>query len=297
MLQQTQIKTVLPYFARWMEAIPDFFTLASAPESRVLKLWEGLGYYSRARRLHTLAQAVIALPQPPETVDEWLTLPGIGPYTAAAITSISFHVPAAVVDGNVVRILARLTADDTEYRDGSTAAKAYTKLADTLLNRKEPGDHNQAMMELGATVCVRRNPHCAICPVAKLCAANHQKSPEAYPSLVAKKIEKVTVNRAWCEQRGRVLLHRTSGNAKRLAHLHELPTFEQIGLSPDGHDFPLIAKKNRSITRYRITEMIYQVSPRRVPKSDELIWVPRDEIDTLSLSGPHRRWVRELLAN
>ena len=297
MLQQTQVKTVLPYFARWMEALPDFATLAAAPESRVLKLWEGLGYYSRARRLHTLAQAVVTLPKPPQTVDEWLALPGIGPYTAAAITSISFHVPAAVVDGNVVRILTRLTADDTEYRDGSTAAKAYTELADTLLNRKEPGDHNQAMMELGATVCVRRNPLCPTCPVQKLCAANHQKSPEAYPRLVAKKIEKVTVHRAWCAQRGRVLLHRTSGSANRLANLHELPTFEQIGLkSDDTVNLPLLAKKHRSITRYRITEMIYQVSPCGIPKSDELIWVPRDEIELLSLSGPHRRWVRELLA-
>ena len=296
MLQQTQVKTVLPYFARWMETLPDFVTLAAAPEPQVLKLWEGLGYYSRARRLHALAQSVVALPKPPETFDEWLALPGIGPYTASAITSISFHAPAAVVDGNVVRILARLTADDTEYRDGSTAAKSYTELADTLLNRKEPGDHNQAMMELGATVCVRRNPLCATCPVQKLCAAYHQKSPEAYPRLVNKKIEKVTVNRAWCEQRGRVLLHRTSGDAKRLANLHELPTLDQIGLAAGEHDFPLIAKKQRSITRYRITEMIYEVSTRRIPKSDDLIWVLRKEIESLSLSGPHRRWVRELLA-
>jgi A/G-specific adenine glycosylase len=296
MLQQTQVKTVLPYFARWMDTLPDFATLAAAPESQVLKIWEGLGYYSRARRLHALAHAIVAFPQPPQTVDDWLALPGIGPYTAAAITSISFRVPAAVVDGNVVRILARLTADETEYRDGSTAAKAYTGLADALINRKKPGDHNQAMMELGATVCARRNPLCSACPVQKLCVADQQETPEVYPRLVTKKIEKVTVDRAWCEQRGRVLLHRTSGDAKRLAHLHELPTFEQIGLAPaDAKTLTLIAKKRRSITRYRITEMIYQVASSRIPKSDELIWVPRDEIESLTLSGPHRRWVRELL--
>eukprot|EP01034_Spumella_vulgaris_P018705 gene18705-23917_t len=109
MLQQTQVKTVLPYFARWHAALPDFAALAAAPESQVLKLWEGLGYYSRARNLHRLGKAVAALPAPPRTPAKWQELPGVGPYTAAAITSISFNAPVACVDGNVVRILARLT--------------------------------------------------------------------------------------------------------------------------------------------------------------------------------------------
>src|SRR6185312_5195914 len=99
MLQQTQVKTVLPYFARWLDTLPDFAALAAAPEARVLKLWEGLGYYSRARNLHKVAQAVAAWPEPRRTTTDWLELPGIGPYTAAAITSISFGTPAAVVDG------------------------------------------------------------------------------------------------------------------------------------------------------------------------------------------------------
>ena len=152
MLQQTQVKTMLPYFARWHEQLPDFKALAAASEAKVLKLWEGLGYYSRARNLHKLAQAVAAMPQMPITPEAWRELPGIGPYTAAAITSISFGTPAAVVDGNVVRILARLTADETPYRDSSAAAKVYAPLADQLLNHDHPGDHNQAMMQLGATV-------------------------------------------------------------------------------------------------------------------------------------------------
>ncbi|HYP15695.1 MAG TPA: A/G-specific adenine glycosylase, partial [Opitutus sp.] len=160
MLQQTQVKTVLPYFARWLEALPDFRTLAAAPEARVLKLWEGLGYYSRARNLHKLAQAVAARPQLPRTAAEWRELPGVGPYTAAAITSISFAAPAACVDGNVVRILARLTADGTPFRDSASAAKAFTPLAESLLTQSSPGDHNQAMMELGATVCFRQKPRC-----------------------------------------------------------------------------------------------------------------------------------------
>src|SRR4051812_46609530 len=115
MLQQTQVKTVLPYFARWLQALPDFASLARAPEARVLRLWEGLGYYSRARNLHRLAREIAPRRAAPRTPAEWREFPGVGPYTAAAVTSIAFDQPAACVDGNVVRILSRLTADDTEF--------------------------------------------------------------------------------------------------------------------------------------------------------------------------------------
>ena len=121
MLQQTQVKTVLPYFARWMEALPGFSELAAAPEERVLRLWEGLGYYSRARNLQRLAQAIVARGGPPVAAEEWRELPGVGPYTSAAITSIALGAPEACVDGNVVRILARLTADATGHRDSASA--------------------------------------------------------------------------------------------------------------------------------------------------------------------------------
>lgn len=187
MLQQTQVKTVLPYFARWHDALPDFAALAATPEAQVLKLWEGLGYYSRARNLHRLARAIAALPAAPRTPAEWQELPGVGPYTAAAITSISFGAPAACVDGNVVRILARLTADATEYRDSATAAKAFKPLADALLSASAAGDHNQAMMELGATICSRQNPLCLTCPVRAFCAASARGEPEAFPRLAPKK--------------------------------------------------------------------------------------------------------------
>ena len=119
---------------------------------------------------------MVARSSPPQTPAEWLELPGVGPYTAAAITSIAFREPVACVDGNVVRILARLTADETPFRDSATAAKVFTPLASALVPAAEPGDHNQAMMELGATVCVRQNPLCLTCPVRKFCAgASHDK--------------------------------------------------------------------------------------------------------------------------
>ncbi|MES2695910.1 MAG: A/G-specific adenine glycosylase [Verrucomicrobiota bacterium] len=301
MLQQTQVKTVLPYFARWLAALPDFAALAAADEAKVLKLWEGLGYYSRARNLHRLARAVVAAPTPPRTPAEWRELPGVGPYTAAAVTSISFGEPVACVDGNVVRILARLTADGTEYRDSATASKAFTPLADALVSPTNPGDHNQAMMELGATVCFRHNPLCLTCPVRAFCAAAQRGEPEAYPRLAPKNIEQRAVTRVWCERDGALLLHRSAASARRFANMHELPLAEHAGVDEArAARGELLAKKKRGITRYQITESIHLApAPTAAAQkkfAPELVWVPLADIDTITLSGPHRRWIAEILA-
>ena len=297
MLQQTQVKTVLPYFARWLAEFPNFTALAAAPESRVLKLWEGLGYYSRARNLHKLAQAVAALPELPRTPDAWRELPGVGPYTAAAIASISFNAPAACVDGNVVRILSRLTADATPFRDSATAAKAFTPLANELLTTASAGDHNQAMMELGATVCFRQKPLCLTCPVRAFCAAGQRGNPENYPRLAPKQIEQRAVTRIWCEHNDALLLHRAATTARRLADLHELPTAEHLQLSPSAFDArDLLATKRRGITRFQITESIYIAPPPRAKLDSELVWIPLAQLDSITLSGPHRRWINEILS-
>lgn len=298
MLQQTQVKTVLPYFARWLEELPDFAALAAAPEARVLKLWEGLGYYSRARNLHRLARELAARDRPPRTPAEWRELPGVGAYTAAAITSIALGVPAACVDGNVVRILARLTADSAEFRDSATAAKAFAELADALLSPEAPGDHNQAMMELGATVCLRQNPLCTVCPVRGHCAGARSGAPEAFPRLAPKQIERRAVTRVWCVHDGALLLHRAPPSARRFANLHELPLGEHIGyVAPAATESAPLATKQRTITRYRITETIH-AAPAPVTRAigPELVWVPIAQLETITLSGPHRRWIRELLA-
>ncbi|MBL9215717.1 MAG: A/G-specific adenine glycosylase [Opitutaceae bacterium] len=298
MLQQTQVATVLPYFDRWLRALPDFAALAAAPEDRVMKLWEGLGYYSRARNLHRLAHALAALPAPPRSPADWRELPGIGPYTAAAITSIAFGEPAACVDGNVVRILARLTAEPRLFRDGVEAARHFTLLADALIAGSDPGTHNQAMMELGATVCLRQNPRCPDCPVAGFCAARADGSPERLPRLKPKAVERKAVARAWCQQDGRLLLRRSHAGAKRLAGLHELPEASELGV--DVVPASLLAVKRRTITRFQITESIYAVPPSaalraRVARDPALGWVPLAQLDHLTLSGPHKRWIRELL--
>jgi A/G-specific adenine glycosylase len=297
MLQQTQVATVLPYFDRWLRELPDLAALAAAPEARVMKLWEGLGYYSRARNLHKLAQALVASAIPPRTPAEWRELPGIGPYTAAAITSIAFSEPAAVVDGNVVRILARLTDETRRFRDGSEAVKHFTPLADALVVGSNPGEHNQAMMELGATVCFRQKPTCLVCPVAHFCAARRAGDPERVPRFKPKEIEQRSVIRIWCVDRGRLLLRRGHAKARRLAGLHELPEASDLGLKPDPRT--LLATKRRTITRFQIAEAIHQARAdaalkRLIRRNESLEWIPLGELDALTLSGPHRRWVQEL---
>lgn len=299
MLQQTQVKTVLPYFARWLEALPDFAALAAAPETRVLKLWEGLGYYSRARNLHRLAREYVALPQKPRTPAAWRELPGVGPYTAAAITSITFGAPAACVDGNVVRILTRLIGDGTAYRDSASAAKALSALATELLPPSHPGDHNQAMMELGATICSRQQPACAICPVRRFCVSAARGDPGAYPRLTPKVMEKRHVTRVWCVRQDALLLHRAPASARRLASLHELPTAAQAGLADRAAARGrLLATRRRGITRYQITETIHLLpAPRAAARPErDLVWIPLAALEEIALSGPHRRWVQEILA-
>jgi A/G-specific adenine glycosylase len=297
MLQQTQVATVLPYFDRWMAALPDFAALAAAPESTVLKLWEGLGYYSRARNLHRLARALVSAGRMPASASDWEALPGIGPYTAAAIASIAFGEPRACVDGNVVRILTRLTRDGTRYRDSAQASRALAPLAGELLNRAFPGDHNQAMMELGASVCLRRRPLCLLCPVRAWCAAASAGDPEDYPRLDAKPTESRSVVRVWCERDGSVLLHRNSPEARRMADLHELPTSEQAGLDPAQVSAgPLVARRRRAITRFRIVESIHAADGPQGTLGPGLVWVRLDGLAEIALSGPHRRWTTQILS-
>jgi A/G-specific adenine glycosylase len=295
MLQQTQVKTVLPYFARWLAEFPDFEALAAASEARVLKLWEGLGYYARARNLHRLAQAVAKLPEAPRTVTEWRELPGVGPYTAAAIVSIAFGDAAACVDGNVVRILARLTADGRRFRDSASAARELSPLAEALLPREAPGDHNQAMMELGATLCTKGNPQCPVCPVRAFCATGPGGDAKEFPRFAPKTIKRRAVVRVWCEREGKLLLHRAAAGSRRLAELHELPTAEQAGLETKtvarGR---LLLCRTRAITRWQITESIYAWSKKIPARSPELVWISPAKLEKVSLSGPHRRWVREI---
>ncbi|MFN8334951.1 MAG: A/G-specific adenine glycosylase [Cyclobacteriaceae bacterium] len=171
-LQQTRVAQGLPYYLKFVETFPTVQALASAPEQKVLRLWQGLGYYTRARNLHKCAQEVVARYNGifPATFDELKTLPGIGDYTAAAIASISFGQPVAVVDGNVFRVLARIFGIETPINTPE-GKRIFFKLANELVPQKNPDVHNQAMMEFGARFCTPRNPCCETCTFQKDCFA------------------------------------------------------------------------------------------------------------------------------
>ena len=182
MLQQTQVATVTPYYDRFLKQFKDLKTLAEASSQKVLKAWEGLGYYARARNLHRAAGIVLrehggAIPN---NWDEFRRLPGVGDYIAAAVLSLAFGKPYPVVDGNVKRVLARLLAIKEPVNKASSAKK-FRKLADPLLDQKRPGTFNQAMMELGAVVCKPRQPLCDGCPVQKFCSAYQADTVLNYP--------------------------------------------------------------------------------------------------------------------
>ncbi len=182
MLQQTQVKTVVPYFDRFIGQFPDLPGLAQADLQRVLKAWEGLGYYSRARNLHRAARIMVergldGLPRDRAAVR---LLPGVGDYIAAAVLSIAFDQAYAVVDGNVKRVLARLLRLETPV-SGPAGHKLFQQAADQLLDTCQPGRHNQAMMELGALVCTPRQPRCADCPLTEYCAAFKADLVDHYP--------------------------------------------------------------------------------------------------------------------
>ena len=188
MLQQTRVDTVIGYYRRWMKAFPSWRALSRAPQGDVLKAWEGLGYYSRARNLHAAAKSICDAfhGRTPGTAAELRKLPGVGPYTAAAIASLAFGEDAAVVDGNVIRVLSRLFAygGDTKTAAGKKKMQAW---ADALLVEGRAGEFNEAMMELGALVCVPVAPKCADCPLQSVCAAFSKGIPDRYPVMKKKK--------------------------------------------------------------------------------------------------------------
>lgn len=188
MLQQTRVDTVIPYYERFLDAFPAVEDLAEADQQHVLKLWEGLGYYSRARNMHKAAMEVINRFEGifPDTYKELIKLKGVGPYTAAAISSIAFKEKRAVVDGNVIRVLSRYCGIKDDIRRSAVKNKIQ-ELADAIIPEVYPGDFNQAVMELGATVCITKNPDCPHCPLSVNCFAFNLVETEIIPYKSPKK--------------------------------------------------------------------------------------------------------------
>ena len=193
MLQQTRVEAVKPYFARFMEALPDVISLAAADEETLLKLWEGLGYYSRARNLKKAAQVIVDEHGGvmPDSYDKLLKLPGVGSYTAGAISSIAFGIPEPAVDGNVLRVISRLLADRGDITKAGTK-KRYELLIRDNMDRERAGDYNQALIELGAIVCIPAGkPLCGECPMNSLCLALKGELTDVIPVKAPKKPRRI----------------------------------------------------------------------------------------------------------
>lgn len=286
MLQQTQVATVLPYFKRWIEACPTLEALARASQNEVLKLWEGLGYYARARNLHKTAK--ILLEKTPQNVQEWEKLPGIGHYTASALASITQNHPIAVVDGNVIRVLCRLNAITQTFKDKNQALQIITHLAQQYLPPHQSGVYNEAIMELGALICKPSTPICSKCPIARACLGYQQQLdlpqiPKFQKVVYIKKqIERILV----INDQG-ILLHQAT--TPRLHQIYELPKREDGIVAPENP----IGKILRSIAKERITELIFKA--KNIPEQQNLTYIPLNELHRYTLSGPHRKWLNKYL--
>lgn len=224
MLQQTRVETVRGYFARFLARFPDVRALASAKTDDVLKLWEGLGYYRRARDLHAAARLVAERGRFPETAAGWALLPGVGPYTAAAVASICSGEAEPVVDGNVARVAMRLRAMPGDGRGARERAEIASWLRPAIEGSGAPGDFNQAVMELGETLCVPHSPACLLCPLRAGCRAAAEGDPDRYPARRPAKQRPVRRFLAFVarDAAGRVLLERRP-EAGLLGGLWELP--------------------------------------------------------------------------
>ncbi len=309
MLQQTQVETVLPYYRRFLGRFPRLADLAAAPESEVLRVWEGLGYYARARRLREAARLVVDQRdgELPTTVEELRTLPGIGPYSAAAIASIAHGRRAAVVDGNVERLIVRLFGL-RGLPKRAPLARTLREIAEALVPDGRSSAHNQAMMELGATVCTPRRPRCDACPVAQVCAARRRglvnRLPERPPRRSATPVRSVA---ALVVRGGRYLLTRRGNESPRWGGLWTFPTddlrraetpeaavrravLEQTGVLTSARALATVTRF--TVTRFRITLDVYACTPgsgaAKPLRAAEVAWVRAEDLDALPMPNGHR---------
>jgi A/G-specific adenine glycosylase len=280
MLQQTRVAAVLDHYARWMQRFPTVQDLAKAREQSVLAIWSGLGYYHRARRLHQAAKVIVRdrNGEFPTTADGWRELPGIGRYTAAAIASIALGESVAVVDGNVERVLDRMFGR-ADNREGNW------QRAEALLDRVRPGDFNQAIMELGATVCTPQAPQCLICPLN--CWCQSRGAEVAKPQPIRKRRQ---LHYALARQNGSILLLQRPRDAKLMAGMWELPELSGSAGEP-------IATLRHSITDTDYEVAIYPASKELAQSfNGNARWFRPKQWEKMALTGLTRKVLRKLVA-
>ena len=273
MLQQTRVSAVIDYYLRFLKRFPSVTALATSSLDSVLAVWSGLGYYRRARALHQAARRIVEeyRGEFPGTAEGLRSLPGVGPYTAAAIASIAFGEPVAVVDGNVERVLQRTT--------GEVAAKLELwNQAESLLCRKRPGDFNQAMMELGATVCLPRAPRCLLCPVAAQCQTRGE-----LPVSRRETRRKREIRYSLQLRRGSIYLVQRAKDASLMPGMWELPEH----VCPNGkHESVITLRHSITTTDYTVCVL------RDAPGVEGGQWIRRAALKTLPLTGLARKILR-----
>jgi A/G-specific adenine glycosylase len=327
MLQQTRVAAAIPYYERFLEHFPNVESLARAPQAEVLRLWSALGYYSRARNLQKAAQEIVAKHNGvfPTERAATLALPGIGAYTAAAILSIAYQKKLAVLDGNVARVIARLNAIRGDLRANGTWQKMQTA-ADHLLQRRTPGDWNQAMMELSTTLCTPRSPQCLLCPVGEFCEARKQGLAGVIPEKRGKRntVEITLASLVLVDESGNTLLlgpPKSAGKSSAPDDVHTLvsrmwhfPTIAQPrgravaelkkfaeeslfnGRSLSGELVPL-QKVRHAVTYRSITIFPFRAAVKKLPHIPGAKALPLAELSTVPISNLTRKVARAALAS
>lgn len=323
MLQQTRVAAAIPYYERFLEHFPDVRSLAEAPQEEVLRLWSGLGYYSRARNLQSAAQQIIEkhAGEFPSKHTDALALPGIGEYTSAAILSIAFAGKHAVLDGNVARVLARIGAIRGDLKE-SGRWQSLQKTADDLLDQNSPGDWNQAMMELGATLCTPKSPQCLLCPVSQFCEARKIGIQEELPEKRKKRsIVEITLAAAvFLDKDGKTLLLPPPQNAKpkeaddvatlvsKMWHFptisvkenpaNQLQNFLAVTVSGKSRikwDLEALHKVRHAVTYRDITIFPFLITMKSLPAIANAEIVSLSEVSTLTVSNLTRKVARAAL--
>lgn len=289
MLQQTRVAAVIPYYQRFLAKFPAVDALAEASEAELLAVWSGLGYYSRARHLQAAARQVMAAGRFPESRDELLLLPGIGEYTAAAIASIAFGEPCAVLDGNVLRVMARVAAERGDIGRAETRNR-LRDAAENYLDRRQPGDFNQAVMELGAMLCLPGDPKCRLCPIQEHCrsfrAGRQRELPVKARRMAAERIART----AYIVRQDESLLlwHRPADSVK-LAGFWELPEPEQ---APGACRRKRLGSFHHAIVNHNYRFEVWEAELEAAPEGCQ--WVALRSLSRLPLSTTTRKALRLL---
>lgn len=302
MLQQTQVATVVPYFTRFLQRFPTLASLAQAPEQEVLRLWQGLGYYSRARNLQATAQrvAVELGGELPADCRDLLKLPGIGRYTAGAISSIAFGRRAPILDGNVTRVLCRIDNIQSDPRDRMTAEKLWQR-AEEILPRAGVGDFNSALMELGATVCTPRNPRCLVCPVRNHCEAAAAGIQDKIPVPRRAKPTPLVRRVTFCVLReGRLLIEQRPPKG-RWAGMWQFITVDPANAPPDlARGARRLGNVFHALTHRRYEFEVFLARPinaQALQSDPPRRWVTEEELDHFPLPRPHLKMLELVRAH